>query len=572
MNRTPIISLILGSVLSLVTLASAQVPQMINYQGRVAVGDPAVNFDGTGEFKFALVNEDGSASYWSNDGTSTEGSEPTAAVSLMVTNGLYSVLLGDPCAGCLQVRLQWIGINTNVSLGYEWTGCGGTTLDSSSILGPNSVSTICIDCDTQITFNTTPFTITTAISTINQNGNVVYQGQTLEWQVVGVCGPEDTVAIMTAIPNSVFGNSDVHLRVWFDDGTNGSQLLTPDQRIAAVGYAMVASTVVDGAITSEKLASGLTLGGTTSGTFSGDGSGLTNIPASAIVSAPPPGMVLIPEGAFTMGNSVAADTDITDADPVSTTVSAFYMDVTEVTLSQWQVVQQWATLVGGYTALAAGSGKDGDHPVQTVNWYDCVTWCNARSEREGKTPVYYTDDAQTLVYKTGEVDVTNLQVKWSANGYRLPTEAEWEKAARGGLSGKRFPWGDTISQSLANYNGSTSLHDYDLGPDGFNWIGAVGGTLPATSPVGSFAANGYGLHDMAGNGYEWCWDWYGTPYAGGTDPHGAATGSDYVPVRVLRGGSWGSSAFFARCADRLSISTTFNNSDIGFRAVLAPGQ
>jgi len=316
----------------------------------------------------------------------------------------------------------------------------------------------------------------------------------------------------------------------------------------------------------------ISAGTVTAAAFSGDGSGLTNIPASAIVSAPPAGMVLIPEGAFTMGNSVAADTDITDADPVSTTVSAFYMDVTEVTLSQWQVVQQWATLVGGYTALAAGSGKDGDHPVQTVNWYDCVTWCNARSEREGKTPVYYTDDAQTLVYKTGEVDVTNLQVKWSANGYRLPTEAEWEKAARGGLSGKRFPWGDTISQSLANYNGSTSLHDYDLGPDGFNWIGAVGGTLPATSPVGSFAANGYGLHDMAGNGYEWCWDWYGTPYAGGTDPHGAATGSDYVPVRVLRGGRWGSSAFFARCADRLSISTTFNNSDIGFRAVLAPGQ
>ena len=94
MNRTPILSLILGSVLLLVTLASAQVPQMINYQGRVAVGNPAVNFNGTGEFKFALVNGEGSASYWSNDDTSTEGSEPTAAVSLTVTKGLYSVLLG----------------------------------------------------------------------------------------------------------------------------------------------------------------------------------------------------------------------------------------------------------------------------------------------------------------------------------------------------------------------------------------------------------------------------------------------------------------------------------------------
>ena len=467
MKCTHIISLIIGSVVSLVTLASAQVPQMINYQGRVAVGDPAVNFDGTGEFRFALVNEDGSTSYWSNDGTSTDGSEPTGAVSLPVTKGLYSVLLG---------------------------------------------------------------------------------------------------ANMTPIPNTVFANPDVHLRVWFDDGTNGSQLLTPDQRIAAVGYAMVASTVVDGAITSEKLASGLALEGTTSGTFSGDGSGLKGIPASAIVSAPPAGMVLIPDGPFTMGDSVDG---LADADLVSTTVSAFYMEVTEVTLSQWQVVQQWATLVGGYTALTVGSGKGQEHPVHTVNWYDCVKWCNARSEREGKTPVYYTDDAQTLVYKTGDVDVTNAQVKWSANGYRLPTEAEWEKAAHGGLSGKRFPWGDTISQKQANYLGNTGLYAaYDQGPDGSNPIGAVGGTSPATSPAGSFAANGYGLHDVAGNVFEWCWDWYGTPYAGGTDPHGAATGT----LRVLRGGYWDNDASSARCAYRTpSIpGTAFNV--VGFRAVLAPGQ
>ena len=141
------------------TALEAQVPQLINYQGRVAVG--TVNFDGSGQFKFALVNAAGTTTYWSNDGTSTAGSEPTAAVTLTVTKGLYSVLLGD------------------------------TTL-------PN----------------------------------------------------------MTIMPATVFTNPDVRLRVWFNDGTNGSQLLTPDQRIAAVGYAMMAGNVPDGAITGAKIAAG----------------------------------------------------------------------------------------------------------------------------------------------------------------------------------------------------------------------------------------------------------------------------------------------------------------------------
>ena len=114
----------------------------------------------------------------------------------------------------------------------------------------------------------------------------------------------------------------------------------------------------------------------------------------------------------------------------------------------------------------------------------------------------------------------------------------------------------------------TGSFDYDDGPDGYNPIGAVGGTSPATSTVGSFAANGYGLHDMTGNVWEWCWDWYSTPYAGGTDPHGAATGSD----RVMRGGSWFNHSASQRCANRNYDNPVSEDSRLGFRAVLAPGQ
>jgi len=133
---------------------------------------------------------------------------------------------------------------------------------------------------------------------------------------------------------------------------------------------------------------------------------------------------------------------------------------------------------------------------------------------------------------------------------RLPTEAEWEKAARGGLSGLRFPWGDLISETNANYF-SRLIDSFDLGPSGFNPIGMTNNEPPDgahTSPVGSFAPNSYGLYDMAGNVCEWCWDWRGTPYGQptATNPTGAATGS----VRVLRGGYWAVDPGLARCCYR----------------------
>ena len=279
-------------------------------------------------------------------------------------------------------------------------------------------------------------------------------------------------------------------------------------------------------------------------------------------------MALIPAGSFTIGDPLDGESD---AVVTNVYVSAFYMDTNLVNFGQWQAVYSYATNNGYDFDMGDGWGKATNHPVQTVSWYDVVKWSNARSQQRGLTPVYYTDAAMTQVYTSGDMDL--VYANWAANGYRLPTEAEWEKAARGGLSGQRFPWGDTISETQANYNGDTNDYSYDLGTNGYNTNFDTGG-FPYTSPVGSFAANGYGLTDMAGNVFEWCWDWYagppypaGSPYLGGHDPRGPA--SSAVGGRVLRGGSWGGLAGFARCAYR-GFYPVIVPYAVGFRCVRAP--
>jgi formylglycine-generating enzyme required for sulfatase activity len=155
----------------------------------------------------------------------------------------------------------------------------------------------------------------------------------------------------------------------------------------------------------------------------------------ALGIAAPTSMALIPAGSFTMGNCMDPSEGDPNELPLHTVyVSAFYMDKYPVTKSLWNTVYQWAT-AHGYTFDYAGSGKASTHPVQTIDWYDCVKWCNARSKMEGKTPAYYRDAGLSVRYRTGQAEP---YVSWST-GYRLPTEAEWEKAARGGASGQRFP-------------------------------------------------------------------------------------------------------------------------------------
>lgn len=285
-------------------------------------------------------------------------------------------------------------------------------------------------------------------------------------------------------------------------------------------------------------------------------------------AAAPQGMLLVPAGSYTMGDT--SGDGIPNATATNVYVSAFFMDTNLVSDSQWQSVFAYATN-NGYVFDDSGSALNNasNEPIQAINWYDAIKWCNARSRQANLKPVYYTDAGLTMTYTNGDTDT--VYPNWSANGYRLPTETEWEKAARGGLSGQRFPWGNTISESQANYDSNPGLFAYDLGPAGYN-TNFNQGAQPYTSPVGNFPANGFGLNDMAGNLQEWCWDWYGTPYGQPTtnNPTGPLAASSSYPYRIQRGGYWGFYAIIARTAYRSFSVPALTNNYTGLRCVKTP--
>lgn len=281
---------------------------------------------------------------------------------------------------------------------------------------------------------------------------------------------------------------------------------------------------------------------------------------------PPQGMAWIEGGDVVLGQMGVAS-------PVHTNyVSGFWMDEMEVSIDKWAEVRAWA-ITNGYAFDNVGLGKTNSHPVHSVNWYDCVKWCNARSQKEGLAPVYRYISGYVgpnpiySTYKTGNLNLSNSWVNWNTNGYRLPTEAEWEKAARGGRQGRLFPWGgDTIQHARANYI-STNTLAYDTSPTRGHHPAFDVGAQPYTSPGGSFPANGYGLHDMAGNMIEWCWDTY-EPYSASyqVDPHGATIPGN----RVMRDDSWNGSAANLRCAGRFNYVPADVSIVIGFRCARRP--
>lgn len=283
--------------------------------------------------------------------------------------------------------------------------------------------------------------------------------------------------------------------------------------------------------------------------------------AAAPVVKPETQYVTLKGGTYSMGDPMD---DLKDARTHQVKLAPFAIARYEVTLELWDSVMLWGR-DHGYSDLPAGSGKAHNHPVYGISWADAVKWCNALSEKEGLTPCYYTGTGRQNVARKGMVDIGNQQVNWEAKGYRLPTEAEWEFAARGGLSGKRFPCGNEITQEQANYHGSTRIEYDKCQREGT--AAALMSSKPYTAVIGSFPPNEFGLHDMAGNVSEWCWDFYdpeyGSPVPLINNPHGPDKGKNCV----VRGGSWRHTAAEARCASRFNLPGDVPAAYVGFRVV-----
>lgn len=287
------------------------------------------------------------------------------------------------------------------------------------------------------------------------------------------------------------------------------------------------------------------------------------------------GMGAIPSGFFMMGSNtnLFPEADAVERPQHMVFVSGYYMDRHKVTKGQWDEVADWASTNGYDISTGSAGGKATNHPTTYVSWYECVKWCNARSEKEELTPCY---TVATDCYRTGIED--NIACDRSADGYRLPTEAEWEKAARGGVANHRFPWTDTddIDFGRANYfswwSDGAPHFSYDKANSAGYHPAYTNGGIPYTSPVGTFAPNGYGLYDMSGNAHEWVWDWYDPNYyatSPGTDPAGPPSPPGAGLWRVMRSSSWASSANAARSACRGFATTAWGDSAAGisFRCV-----
>ena len=239
-----------------------------------------------------------------------------------------------------------------------------------------------------------------------------------------------------------------------------------------------------------------------------------------------PEMIFVNGGTFWMGSTEA--TYISSEQAYRAEVTSFYISETEITQ------EVWTKVMGNNPSSFKGESR----PVEMITWIDAVKFCNALSEKEGLDPVY-------------QISGNTAKCDWTANGYRLPTETEWEYAARGG--DQKATEQEILSRVY--YSGSDKA-------DEVAWYSGNSGKQ--TKPVKSKEPNELGLYDMSGNVWEWCWDWMGAyPKAETRDNRGAASGN----TKVLRGGAWFTPVNLCRVTYRFWNAVTFKANSVGFRIV-----
>jgi formylglycine-generating enzyme required for sulfatase activity len=271
------------------------------------------------------------------------------------------------------------------------------------------------------------------------------------------------------------------------------------------------------------------------------------ITTMAVVSAysqkKPDNLVLVKGGTF-------KNTKCTNYYGKDVTISDFYIGKFEVTQ------KEWIEAMGSNPAKFKGDNL----PVEMVNWYDCVEYCNQRSIKERLKPYYNIDKNKKDPNNQTDID----DIKWTvtinagANGYRLPTETEWEYAAGGGQLSKGYTYSggndlDKVGWFWQN-SGDKNLTGF------WSWP-VIERNNCKTKPIGGKEPNELGLYDMSGNAREWCWDWYGDLQSNGTGPKGSSSETG----RVWRGGGWLGGDFCCEPSFRGSYEASGRGPDQGLR-------
>lgn len=337
--------------------------------------------------------------------------------------------------------------------------------------------------------------------------------------IFGCCPPTepDDQTVTTPVFSPVPGTYADPLSVSISSATTGATIVyTTDGSDPVANSTVYASPIqiaVSTTFKAKALKQGLTDSAIASATYT-------------IIDAPDQ-MVYVPGGTFIMGNTLGGGV-ANELPTHSVTLNPFYIGQYEVTQAEYEAIMA--------SNPAHDHGLGDDHPVYYVTWYNALKYCNLRSLAEGLTPCYtisgYTDPNDWGEVPNYNNDTWNAAIcNWDADGYRLPTEAEWEYAARGATNDP-----DRL------YAGSDDIN-------AVAWYSVNSGS--ATHPMGAKAPNGIGAYDMSGNVWEWCWDWFSDSWYS-ISPGNNPTGPDSGSMRLLRGGGWESGPGICRITYRRS--------------------